>query len=64
MSEPKKPDADSATMIALRKKMRGETLTETERELVAKVAGKPSSGGLPISQDELTALVEERRRKK
>jgi hypothetical protein len=56
--------SDSATMLALRKKMRGDPLTDEERELIAKVAGKPSSGGLPISQEELAALVEERRKGK
>jgi hypothetical protein len=54
---------DSPEVAALRKKARGEALTDAERALLARVARKPSGGGTPISQEQMTALLDERKRR-
>jgi len=51
-------------VAALRKKIRGEPLTDGEQQLLARVSRTPgaSGGGTPISQEQMTALLDERKR--
>ena len=60
VSEPK---IEQPEVAALRKKIRGERLTDEERQLLARVSRKPGGGGAPISQEQLTALLDERKRR-
>jgi hypothetical protein len=46
----------------LRKKIRGEPLTEEERRLLTQVTRTPRRGAL--SQEQMTALLEERKRRR
>jgi len=55
-------EEDSPEMAALRKKARGEPLTEAERTLVATATRKPSPGPT-VSHDQIEAMLEERRRR-
>ncbi len=50
-------------VAALRKKIRGQPLTDEERQLLDRVSRTPTSGGVPISQEQMTALLAERKRR-
>jgi hypothetical protein len=53
---------DSPEVAALRKKARGEPLTEAEGALIASATRKPSPGPT-VSHDQIEAMLEERRRR-
>lgn len=55
-------DSDTPEVTALRKKIRGEVLTDEEAQLLARVSRRPE-GGAPISQEQMTALLAERKRR-
>jgi hypothetical protein len=55
-------DRDPPEVTALRKKIRGEVLTDEEAQLLARVSRRPE-GGAPISQEQMTALLAERKRR-
>ena len=60
-----RPDADapeSPDVAALRKEIRGEPLTDEERLLLRAREHKPAWAGAGISQEQMTALLEARRR--
>ena len=62
---PRKHDdapTDSPEVAALRKKIRGEPLTEAERATLEATYRKPAGPGTPISQEQMTALLAERER--
>jgi hypothetical protein len=48
----------SAEVAALRKKIRGEPLTDEETALLARASRKPSGPGTPITGEQMTALLE------
>jgi hypothetical protein len=58
-----KPAGEQAEVVALRKKIRGEPLTETEQSLLASLSRKPRDGGVPITREQMSALLEERKRR-
>jgi hypothetical protein len=62
-SQPSAGNPEQPEVTALRKKIRGEPLTEEEHRLLAQASRKPNRGGVPISQEQMTALLEERRRR-
>jgi hypothetical protein len=62
MSEPAKHDADQPEVAALRKKIRGEKLTPEEEALLAGRCRKAPEGIVTLSLEQVTALLEERRR--
>jgi hypothetical protein len=62
MSHPPRRHDDSPEVAALRKKIRGEALTEEERALLASVSRKPSASGDALTQEQLSALLSERSR--
>jgi hypothetical protein len=55
-------NSEPPEVTALRKKIRGEALTDEEAQLLARVSRRPE-GGAPISQEQMTALVAERKRR-
>jgi hypothetical protein len=57
------PKGDQLEVAALRKRIRGEALTDDERGLLARASRRPTGGGTPISQEQMTSLLEERRRR-
>jgi hypothetical protein len=57
------PKSEQPEVAALRKKIRGEPLTDEDRRLLARVSRKPASGGVPISQEQMTSLLIERQRR-
>ncbi len=57
MSETAWHQSDSPEVAALRKKIRGESLTDEERELLARVSRKPSGAGVPLTQEQVEALL-------
>jgi hypothetical protein len=56
------PESEQPEVAALRKKIRGETLTDEDHRLLARISRKPDSSGVPISQEQMTALLAERKR--
>ncbi len=60
MSQPARQPDDSPEVAALRKKIRGEALTDEERALLARVSRKPSGSGESLTQEQLSALLSER----
>jgi len=62
-SEPARKHEDSPEVAALRKKIRGEPLTEIERAILEATYRTPSGPGTPISQEQMTALLAERARR-
>jgi hypothetical protein len=58
-----KTRADKSFVAALRKRIRGEAMTDAERQMLASVSRKPTGGGVPISQEQMTALLDERNRR-
>jgi hypothetical protein len=64
MSNARAPETEGEQpeVAALRKKIRGEPLTDAERQLLARVSRKPSESGTPISQAQMTGLLDERKR--
>jgi hypothetical protein len=58
MSQP----ARQHEVAALRKKIRGEALTDEERALLASVSRTPNGSGEPLTQEQLSALLSERAR--
>jgi hypothetical protein len=62
MSQPARHDDDSPEVAALRKKIRGEPLTDEERALLAHVSRKPNGSGESLTQEQLSALLSERMR--
>jgi hypothetical protein len=57
------PKSEHPEVAALRKKIRGEPLTDEDRQLLARMSRRPTSGGVPISQEQMTALLAERKRR-
>ena len=57
------PEGEQPVVAALRKRLRGEPLTDMERELLARVSRRPSKGAMPISQEQMTSLLDERQRR-
>jgi hypothetical protein len=55
--------ADQPEVAALRKKIRGEPLTEEERRLLESTYRKPSQPGPSITQEQMTAILAERARR-
>jgi hypothetical protein len=52
---------DSPEVAALRKKIRGQPLSETERATLEATYRKPPPGTVTFSQEQVTALLSERR---
>jgi hypothetical protein len=57
------PKSEQPEVVALRKKLRGEPLTDEDRQLLARVSRRPAGGGVPISQEQMTELLAERKRR-
>jgi hypothetical protein len=57
------PKSEQPEVAALRKKIQGEPLTDEDRQLLARVSRRPASSGVPISQEQMTALLAERKRR-
>jgi hypothetical protein len=51
---------DSPEVGALRKVIRGETLTADERALLARLSRKPTGGTEPLTEEQIEALLSER----
>jgi hypothetical protein len=62
MSQPARDHDDSPEVAALRKKIRGEALTDEERALLASLSRRPSGSGEPLTQEQVSALLSERAR--
>jgi hypothetical protein len=54
-------EGEQPLVAALRKKIRRETVSFSERQLLSRASSAPESGA-PISQEQLTALLEARER--
>jgi len=54
------PISESPEVAALRKRIRGEPITDVERALLARATRKPTGPGIPHA--EIMAELEERRR--
>jgi hypothetical protein len=52
---------DSPEVVALRKKIRGQPLSDTERATLEPTYRKPPPGTVTFSQEQVTALLAERR---
>jgi hypothetical protein len=65
MTSARAPESGSEQpeVVALRKKIRGEPPTDVEVQLLARVSRKPGEGGTPISQEQMTGLLDERKRR-
>jgi hypothetical protein len=63
MSDPAHKQEDSPEVAALRKKIRGEPLTEAEEALLVATYRKPPEGTVTFTQEQVTSLLEERRRR-
>jgi hypothetical protein len=65
MSNARAPETggEQPEVAALRKKIRGEPLTDVERQLLARVSRNPGEGGTPISQEQMAGLLDERKRR-
>jgi hypothetical protein len=64
MSNARAPETggEQPEVAALRKKLRGESLTDLERQLLVRATRKPNSSGTPLSQEQMTGLLDERKR--
>jgi hypothetical protein len=62
MSQAVRERDDSPEVAALRKKIRGEALSDEELALLARVSRKPTVGGAPLTQEQIEALLYERTR--
>jgi hypothetical protein len=62
MSQSARKQDDSPEVAALRKKIRGEALTDDERACLMRVSRKPPEVGVPLTQEQVEALLAERAR--
>jgi hypothetical protein len=63
MSQAAHQHNDSPEVAALRKKIRGEPLTDDERQLLARQSREPTGASEAITQEQLSALLAERMRR-
>ena len=62
MTEAARQPGEILEVVALRKRIRGEPLTPEEERVLASVSRRPAGPGVPLSQEQLRALLEERTR--
>jgi hypothetical protein len=59
----KSSEHEQPEVAALKKKIRGEPLTEEETALLANATRKPAAGAVTFSQEQVSALLAERARR-
>jgi hypothetical protein len=57
MSQTARNQSDSPEVAALRKKIRGESLTDEEAELLARVSRKPAGLDAPLTHEQVESLL-------